>query len=98
MKLNVLLYKDTANPNGYPGTWPAKCREVKDTAAAPTAPWVEMTLDQFRAATSNGNSAAATAISAQIISNQMAAAVSADQAQKITDFKSLQAAAAAKVG
>lgn len=49
MKLHVLLYRDTSNPEALPGEWPAKVREVPDVGSAPVAPWIEMTLEEYRA-------------------------------------------------
>jgi mono/diheme cytochrome c family protein len=95
MKLNVLLYKDAANPEGYDGAWPAKVREVEDDAHAPTAPWVEMSVEQFEAVIATGKTAA-TIVSDQVNAAQLAAVAAVVQDQKITDFKALQAAATAK--
>lgn len=46
--LDVLLYAQTANPDGVPGDWPADCREVDDDS--PVTPGrTRMTLAQYAA-------------------------------------------------
>ncbi len=49
MVLDVLLYKNTSNPYGYPEGWPAKVIEREDDAAKPKKPWVRMTLEKYNA-------------------------------------------------
>lgn len=46
MKLHVLLYRDADNPRQIPWLWPAQVREMDDEAA-PDAPWLEMSLDEY---------------------------------------------------
>ena len=40
---DVLLWKDTANPSGIPGEWPAKVQP----AAGRESPWVKMTAEEL---------------------------------------------------
>lgn len=47
MKIDVLLYRDTNNPDGLPVAWPAEVDEVADDAPAPAPPRMRMTKAQY---------------------------------------------------
>ena len=49
MVLDVLMYADTANPDGYPPAWPAEVKELPDESPLPEAPWQRMTVEEYEA-------------------------------------------------
>lgn len=83
----ILKYKNTANPLGFPGDYPAERMDVKDGSKF-DPPWVEVTEEEYRGLVSR-HSDEASAINRSRRENQIAEA-KAEQNEKLAQLDAIK--------